>query len=436
MNRLLKFIFKSNGFPIDEAIDELKRIHQLSAAELEQHQSDMSWKMFHYHVENNAHYRTLIKDSNIKNWADIPVMTKSHLQVPLDQALSEGYLVKDCFVNNTSGSTGTPFYFAKDKYAHAMTWAVIINRFGKHGITFGRSLQARFYGIPLSGFKFYKEKIKDFFTKRYRFPVFDLSDTKMEEFRRKFEKKPFQYANGYTSSLVLFAKYLIKKGISAKQLCPTLQVVVPTSEMCDESDRKILEKGFGVKVVNEYGASELDLIAMEDENGKWILNNETLFIEVVDDKNQPVKAGEEGRILITSLYNKAMPFIRYDLGDIAVIANEKVGKYQILNNLIGRTNDFAVLPSGKKAAGLTFYYISKALMAEGDTMKEFIIKQIKLDEFVFEYVSDLELTDEQKKNVQLALDKYLEPGLKAIFEKKMVIERTSAGKLKHFQSLI
>ena len=436
MNRLLKFIFKSNGFPVDLAIDELNRIHQLSAEEIEQHQSELAWKMFHYHVENNAHYRMLIGERKIENWNEIPLMTKSHLQVPLEQGLSAGYEPKDCFVNNTSGSTGTPFYFAKDKYAHAMTWAVIIDRFGKHGITYGRSLQARFYGIPLSGIKFYKEKIKDLFTKRYRFPVFDLSDAKMEEFKRVFEKKHFQYANGYTSSMVLFAKHLINQGVSAKQICPTLQVVIPTSEMCDETDRKILEKGFGVKVVNEYGASELDLIAMEDENGNWILNNETLFIEILDNENQPVEPGKEGRIVITSLYNKAMPFIRYDLGDIAVISCRKSGNYQVLKQLVGRTNDFAILPSGKKAAGLTFYYISKALMSEGDTMKEFIIKQTKLDEFVFEYVSDYEISDEQKANVQSALDSYLEPGLKAIFEKKMVIERTKAGKFKHFQSLI
>lgn len=436
MNRLLKFIFKSNGYPIDQAIDELKRIQGLSADAIEHHQTQLAWDIFRYHIENNVHYREIIKETDIQNWTDVPLISKSHLQIPLEQSLSKGYLAKDCFVNNTSGSTGTPFYFAKDKFSHAMTWAVIIDRFGKHGITFGHSFQARFYGIPLSGLKFYKEKVKDYFTNRYRFPVFDLSDAKMEEFKKVFEKKCFQYVNGYTSSLVLFAKYLINQGVSAKQICPTLQVVIPTSEMCDESDRKILEKGFGVKVVNEYGASELDLIAMEDENGNWILNNETLFIEILDNENQPVEPGKEGRIVITSLYNKAMPFIRYDLGDIAVISENTSGKYQVLKQLVGRTNDFAILPSGKKAAGLTFYYISKALMAEGDTMKEFIIKQTKLDEFVFEYVSDQEISDEQKLNVQSALDKYLEPGLKAIFEKKMVIERTNAGKFKHFQSLI
>jgi phenylacetate-CoA ligase len=67
----------------------------------------------------------------------------------------------------------------------------------------------------------------------------------------------------------------------------------------------------------------------------------------------------KGRIVITSLFNKAHPFIRYDIGDIGILDEKKHYK-DILQQLIGRTNDIAVLPSGKSAC-LTFYYITKAL---------------------------------------------------------------------------
>jgi phenylacetate-CoA ligase len=46
-----------------------------------------------------------------------------------------------------------------------------------------------------------------------------------------------------------------------------------------------------------------------------------LLVEVLDDNGQPVKGEQEGRIIITSFNNKAMPFIRYELGDIAAIRN-------------------------------------------------------------------------------------------------------------------
>ena len=436
MNIFLKLIFRFRGFEINKAQIELKHIQNLDIDGLKNHQKTKAMDLFNFHKNNNPHYAKWLENKEISDFYDIPILTKQDLQIPLENRFTNGFNSKNTFLNNTSGSSGTPFYFAKDKYAHSMTWAVVDDRFGRHGVVFGSSLQARFYGIPLGGIKFYKEKLKDFFSRRVRFPVFDLSDEKLNEFIRKFKKEKFFYINGYTSSLVLFAKYLIKNGLTAKELCPTLNVVFPTSEVCDDIDRTILEKGFGVKVVNEYGASELDLIAIEDENGHWILNNETLLIEILDDNNQEVEPGCEGRVVVTSLYNKAMPFIRYELGDIAIKSANMSGNYTILEKVIGRTNDFALLPSGKQAAGLTFYYISKSLMDSGDTMKEFIIKQTKLNEFVFEYVSDEELNDEQKLNVQKALDKYLEPGLIAKFDKKEFIQRSKSGKLKHFHCQI
>jgi phenylacetate-CoA ligase len=312
---------------------------------------------------------------------------------------------------------------------------LIFDRYARHGIIYGKSLQARFYGIPLSKKKLFLEKIKDRVSARVRFPVFDLSDKILEQYAGKFKEYKFQYINGYTSSLVLFARYLVKNGIVLKDFCPTLKVVFTTSEICSLEDRMILEKGFGIGVANEYGAAELDIIAFEDEDLDWIISNENIFIEVVDENNKALPDGQEGRIVISSLNNYAMPFIRYEIGDVGIIGEERKGRHQILKKLIGRTNDVAVLPSGKKSPGLTFYYISKSLLEGGGFMKEFIIKQTSIDSFHFEYVADREISESEKKKVYEAMDLYLEPGLKASFEWKEKITRTQAGKLKHFQNL-
>jgi phenylacetate-CoA ligase len=50
----------------------------------------------------------------------------------------------------------------------------------------------------------------------------------------------------------------------------------------------------------------------------------------------------------------------------------------ILKKLIGRTNDIAILPSGKKSPGLTFYYVTKSIIEDDGNVKEFVIKQTKL----------------------------------------------------------
>lgn len=387
-----------------------------------------------FHLENNSFYRKLVGKHSVENWNDLPVLTKKDLQQPLTDRLSDGYSTKNVFVNKTSGSSGDPFVFAKDKQAHALTWASIIHRFGWYGIDFNTSYQARFYGIPLDFIGYRKERLKDFLGQRYRFPIFDLSDAFLEKVLKHFRSKKFDYINGYTSSIVLFAKFLQTKNIILKAICPTLKVCMVTSEMLFDDDKKLLETQFGIPIVNEYGASELDLIAFQNPNGEWQVNSETLFMEILDENNQPVPNGQEGRIVITSLYNKAHPFIRYDIGDIGILDEKSTPKKPILKKLIGRTNDVALLPSGKKSPGLTFYYVTKSIIEDDGNVKEFVIRQTKIDTFEIDYVSEKELTSEQRKEIQKAIDNYLEPGLHFSYHRKNSLLRNSRGKLKQFIS--
>ena len=210
---------------------------------------------------------------------------------------------------------------------------------------------------------------KDFLSHRYRFTIFDLSDLVLEKVLLKFQSKKFDYINGYTSSIVLFAKFLEKKNIVLKTVCPTLKVCMVTSEMLFGDDKILLEKQFGIPIVNEYGASELDLIAFQNPSGEWKVNAETLFVEVLDADDNVLTSGKEGRIVITSLFNKAHPFIRYDIGDVGILDESSTAQKPILKKLIGRTNDIAVLPSGKKAPGLTFYYIMKSMIEDDGNVK-------------------------------------------------------------------
>src|SRR5690606_10593681 len=154
---------------------------------------------------------------------------------------------------------------------------------------------------------------------------------------------------------------------------------------------KLMEQAFGVPVINEYGASELDLIAFTDINGSFVINRETLFVEIIDEEDKPVYQGNSGRIVITSLYNKAQLMIRYDIGDIGILANSNSSKKPVLDKLIGRTNDIAKLPSGKTVPGLTFYYVTKSIISNDGNVKEFVIEQISLDTFKIIYVSSQEL---------------------------------------------
>ena len=190
-------------------------------------------------------------------------------------------------------------------------------------------------------------------------------------------------------------------------------------------------------VVNEYGISEAGgITAFEDGNSNWILSSETQFIEIVDDNGLIVDIGEEGKILITDLHNKAMPFIRYEVGDTGILKFQGNNNELVLSKLTGRTNDTIMLPSGKKSPGLTFYYISRSILESSGVLKEFVIRQVTLDTFIFDIISDRNLTDNEIRQIQRAMDIYLEPGLTLKINRLNTIKRPKAGKLKHFYSEI
>jgi phenylacetate-CoA ligase len=434
MFSLFDLSLRLNSFPIKKAKADLDKIVKLSANEKANFIENQKKIIVNFHLKNNSFYKQLVGNSTFKDWEKLPVLNKTNLQQSLKKRLSKGYNINNVYLNKTSGSSGTPFIFAKDKYCHALTWASNFMRFGWHNINLNTSYQARFYGLPKDIVGNTKERLKDFLSRRYRFSVFDLSDENLEIFLINFRTKKFDYINGYTSSIVLFAKFLQKKNIVLKDICPSLKVCMVTSEMLFEEDKKLLETQLGIPIVNEYGASELDLIAFQNTNGDWEINSETLYVEILDDNDTVLPYGEVGRVVITSLFNKAHPFIRYDIGDIGILDEKSTPDNPILKKLIGRTNDIVHFPSGKKSPGLIFYYITKSIIEDDGNVKEFIIKQTQIDSFKIKYVSESKLSDAKIKKMQQAIDLYLEPNLNFIFVKKKSLKRSKRGKLKQFKS--
>lgn len=434
--KLFNFSLKFNGFPLNKAKSVLKTIQNKKEKNFKSYLDAKKQEIISFHLKNNSFYKVFSEKANPLNWDSIPVMTKKDLQQSLINRLSDGFSVKDVYTNKTSGSSGDPFIFAKDKFCHALTWSIFIDRYSWFNLSFNSSRQARFYGIPLNKKGYYKERFKDVLSKRFRFSVFDLSDEQFKKNIKKFRTTRFDYINGYTSSIVQFAKYLQRNEIVLKTICPSIKACIVTSEMLFEKDKILLESQLGFPIINEYGAAELGLIAFQNKKNEWLINNEDLFVEILDENNNSLPYGEEGRIVVTSLYNKAHPFIRYDLGDIGKLSKNSTPQKPILEKLIGRTNDIVILPSGKKAAGLTFYYVTKTIIEDDGHVKEFVIEQLKLDAFKIIYVSDIVLSEEKINNIKNAITKYLEPNLNVFFERKETLKRFKSGKLKQFKSYL
>ncbi|MFC6860666.1 phenylacetate--CoA ligase family protein [Zunongwangia atlantica] len=431
-----KLSLQLNKFPVNRARKMLDEIDHISESQYQNFIETKKKEIVDYHLTNNNFYKSFIGNNSVKNWEDIPIMTKTDLQQPLEQRLSYGFNLKNSYVGKTSGSSGHPFTFAKDKLCHAMAWEGFNDHYNWHGIDLNKSLQARFYGIPLDFYGNLQERIKDRISLRRRFSIFDLSEAKLQSFLDRFKNSKFDYLNGYTSAILLFSKFLKKKEIVLKDICPSLKLCIVTSERLFDKDKKIIEEAIGVPVVNEYGASEVGLIAFENPEEEWCLNSRDLFIEIVDKNNKTLPPGEEGRVVITSLFNKAHPIIRYAIGDIGIISKKSTPKKPILESLIGRTSDVAKLADGKVVPGLTFYYVTKTIIDDTGSTKEFVVTQTKMDSFEIEYVRDTDFNTEETTKIAEAVEKYVGKNLKVNFKRKQSLTRSKNGKLKQFTSLI
>lgn len=448
MDPILYASLRLNGFPIDQArkklaevMEERRRLHRpgmLNPSLLKD-----AFGIYRYHRDANPFYRKVLAskgggpvdgDMTYEEWLKIPIMKKKDLQVDMEERI--GWLNgQKLHFHSTSGSSGIPFTFARDKFGHAMIWALTDQRFKSIGIDYGRSYQARFYGIPLEKRKYYTQRLKDRLSGRYRFTVDDLSDRRLERITEDFRRKKFEFVYGYASAMTLYARFLLNRGIVLSEICPTLRLAITASEVCDDIDREAIRSAYGVPVVNEYGAAELDLVAIDDADGDWIVNNETLLVELLDEDGIPCPPGKEGRFVITSLFNKAMPFIRYEVGDRGVLADRTKGTYQVLDRVVGRSIDFARTPSGKVAGGMWLYYIGKNMLLKSSVfIREFMIVQKRIDAFELHYSADRDLEEGDKRLFMETLEKYLEPGLSCEFFRVDSLERTRAGKLTHFRS--
>jgi len=426
---LINLSLHLNGYAIAAAQKQLQELGQLVEHNYIAYAETKKTEIVKHHLQNTPFYKNLVGDCS-QTWEDLPVITKQDLQQTLKSRLSKGFSPNNVHVHKTSGSSGTPFIFAKDKFCHALTWASITQLYSTSGIDLQNSYEARFYGIPNHGAARLKERLKDRLSNRYRFSIFDTSEANFESFISRFKKEPFGHLNGYTSALVLFARYLAGKKLVLKDLCPSLTHCIATAEMLFKEDLELLQQRFGVPVINEYGASETGIIAFG--KGGDILNIDSclLYVEILDEENKPVAPGTSGKIVVTSLFNKAHPFIRYEIGDLGVLAYQN--GLPVLTQLEGRVGDFALLPDGRKIPALAFYYVTKEIMNDTASVKEFKIIQDQPKHFSINYVADAEFSDQDIEKIKRAMLNYLGMEIQLSLHKKPILDRSKRGKLKQF----
>ncbi|MCK4365176.1 MAG: phenylacetate--CoA ligase family protein [Thermoplasmatales archaeon] len=209
----------------------------------------------------------------------------------------------------------------------------------------------------------------------------------------------------------------LKNNGYGKNINPNL--MFSSSAMLDDYTKKFVEKTFGTKLYDVYATTEAGPIAFEcKKRGVYHVNSDFVYIEFLDEKNDPVPYGKSGNVIVTKLYGKGTPIIRYTgLEDVATPVESET-KCGILSQSIkcigGRAMDQIILPSGKTVAPFHVTTIPASVM---DDFKSYKIKQFQIIQHKVDDIEVLIVIDENLRKTGPSVEKIIEE-IKKRFEQK------------------
>jgi phenylacetate-CoA ligase len=120
--------------------------------------------------------------------------------------------------------------------------------------------------------------------------------------------------SGYTTAL-----YLLARAARERQATfPRLRAVQPNAEPLNAVMRAEMEEAFDCEVFDKYGSRETNIVAHESPGHDGMcIQAEHTYVEFLDDRGDPCQPGETGRLVLTTLNNRAMPLLRYETSDLA-----------------------------------------------------------------------------------------------------------------------
>ena len=325
----------------------LEKTQWFSQREIQKLRNDNLHTLLKHAYESVPYYRKMFKErkllpSDIKDPNDLtrlPILTKDDIRKNFGELISNR-VPKGGFIPCQSGGSGSPikFYITKEKSSweiaaeyRAYSWA---------GYRLGdRSF--KLWGSPLDLSRS-KGIIRGFAKRLERERVMDtyvISNKVLDRFAYLLMKFRPDIVRGYASSVFMLARYLIEKGVD--DVRP--RAVITAAETLFSSMRKTIEEAFGCPVFDFYASREIGAIASEcEQHSGYHVSEENVCVEIVR-RGEHVHPGEKGVILVTSLRNFSMPFIRYSIGDVATSCEEtcRCGRgLALLSSIEGRVSEF------------------------------------------------------------------------------------------------
>lgn len=255
--------------------------------------------------DNTDYYRDRLKGLDLDGCLpeELPLLTKEDVAANLDALLARGAQGEQgrARIGYTGGSTGRPTPFWYDEAKHDLMRAGMARSYMMSGWRPGQRI-VNFWGaardIGAGG-------VFDNTATERTLPAQQHDEATLAGWAETLRSYRPALLQGYASILAELARFII----DTRQPMPdTLIGVYSTAETLDGRQRELMERAFSCKVFNQYGSREIPNIACECRHG-----NLHVFTDMV--RLESLALDGEDRLVVTSLTNRLMPMIRYDIGD-------------------------------------------------------------------------------------------------------------------------
>jgi phenylacetate-coenzyme A ligase PaaK-like adenylate-forming protein len=381
------------------------------------------------HAEQKVpYYRDLFKKHGIKSddirtfedFSKIPILTKDDLRNNLDQLKADNFESYNPTKTKTSGTSGSITTLYR----------------GKQLETFRRAVLWRFYN--LHGFKFRDRRVT--ITNPTNFnqnsPVAELDRLENNlvintyhivagQCRGVFNEirkfKP-QLIWGHPNLIYTLSEYARDHSLSPLEA----PLIATYGEKIQPECRKLMNEYFVGKYIEYYGNRENSIAAWGNSDGIFYEASEYCHLEI-ENKIEINGNPEAGELISTSLHNYAVPLIRYNSDDIAVMPDTRHSgsPYPIVKLIGGRDKELLLTRQGLTAPFISVYLDNMKF----DKLKRFQITQTALDEIILKIVpNDIYNKDNDESTLRKYVDDSLANNFHVTIEYSDQIDFTEAGK--------
>ncbi|MEX0725818.1 MAG: hypothetical protein WEB58_23835 [Planctomycetaceae bacterium] len=313
----------------------------------------------------------------------IPCLTKHDLRQHGREMLSSHYDPRDLRIKKTSGSTGVSVEILVDEDAMQFKRGCTLRSDEWTGWRLGERV-GMVWGNPEYVKRGWRGRLRNTLLERAVYlDTLKMDERAMQTFLEKIRELRPTLFFGHAHSLYLFAEYAGSHGGPGYRP----RGIISSAMVLHQFQREAIERVFGCQVTNRYGCEEVSLIACECEEHRGLhVNSDGVYVEVIGARGEPCAVGEPGSLVVTDLSNRAMPILRYKVGDVGVLSYRRCpcGRgLPLLEKLEGREADYVLTPDGQLISGISLTE-NFAMLVPG--IEQLQIVQEQIDDIRFRIV--------------------------------------------------